>query len=425
MRIKSRVRTTILIGAVAVLGSIALPASAVNRPVQPARIGAPVAVGVDGNEPIIKIASDGTMYISALEYLYVSKDGGHTWFKSPGTLMNNPANQKQGVNSNTDSSIDIDAKGRLYFTFDYPYAGTTAVCTSDDAAQHFACDLAALPGGTDRMWVTSPPTGPAFLTSNEALYHTIFFTSADRGASWTPAKSTDSLLNPNDGPPVLNPRDGLVYQAFVDNAKNATALDEELSGPVMIHVWDPKSTTPTPAAELTTPLLAGAALTNLAITPDGTIYVSSEGVSGTSGGNPTGKNVQVARSSDGGKTWTVMTIPGTSRGTAAFSWIATGANGHVGVIYYQSALGGKADTVTGPWDLVWAESLNANAAHPTWSVQVVQPKVHTGIICGTASCTGNGRFAGDFIGAAFDNRGHAHLTWVKDSGSLQVMYAGN
>src|SRR5438309_1327623 len=66
-------------------------------------MGAPVTVGIDGNEPIIKVAPDGTMYISALEYLYISRDHGRTWFQTPGTIYNNPVYQR-GVNFNSDSS---------------------------------------------------------------------------------------------------------------------------------------------------------------------------------------------------------------------------------------------------------------------------------------------------------------------------------
>src|SRR5438876_7544839 len=115
-----------------------------------------------------------------------------------------------------------------------------------------------MPGSTDRMWLVAPKTNLSFLTTNEGLYHTLFFQSTDGGASYTPTKSTDSPLNPNDGPLILQPKTGLVYQPFVDNATNLTATDEELSGPVRIHVWDPASASPTPAAELSTPLQAGA-----------------------------------------------------------------------------------------------------------------------------------------------------------------------
>src|SRR5437879_5532037 len=110
---------------------------------------APVTVGTVGNEPVIAIAPDGTLYISALQHFYRSTDGGATW-----TNLAGPPEAQ--VNLNTDSSISVDPGNRVYFTFDYPYAGTTAVCTSDDKGDTWLCNPAVVPGGTDRMWVVAP-----------------------------------------------------------------------------------------------------------------------------------------------------------------------------------------------------------------------------------------------------------------------------
>ena len=40
---------------------------------------AAVTVGAHGNEPLITIGPDGTLYISALQHLYRSTDKGATW----------------------------------------------------------------------------------------------------------------------------------------------------------------------------------------------------------------------------------------------------------------------------------------------------------------------------------------------------------
>lgn len=389
-------------------------------------LGAPVTVGANGNEPIVKVAPDGTLYISALEWLYSSVDGGAHWKPAPGNVLLN-SQSNGGVNLNTDSSIDVDPGGRLYLTFDTPYAGTTTTCYSDDRAQTLTCNPTTLPGGTDRMWLTAPSTSAAYLTSNEGLYHTLFFTSSDRGQTYTLAKSTDSPLNPNDGPPILAPHSSLVFQPFVDNASNQSAVDEEMSGAVKLHVWDASSSSPVPAAEITTPLVAGAALTDAAFTPDGTLYVVSEDPRTDSGGNVIGKDVQVIRSSDRGATWTKLPpLPGTTTGTAAFSWLAAGADGHVGVVYYQTPVGGRADAVNGTWDARWAETTDAESAAPQWTTGTLDTAVHSGAMCTTAGCTGSNRFAGDFLGATFDAAGGAHVTWVRETkgGGTEVRYAG-
>ena len=111
----------------------------------------PVSVGTLGNEPVIALAPDGTLYISALQHLYLSIDGGASW----ADVIGPPEAQ---VNLNTDSSISVDPGNRLYFTFDYPYAGSTAVCTTDDRGVTWLCNPAVVPGGTDRMWVIAPTT---------------------------------------------------------------------------------------------------------------------------------------------------------------------------------------------------------------------------------------------------------------------------
>ena len=154
---------------------------------------APVTVGTTGNEPVIANAPDGTLYISALQHFYRSTDGGATWTNPPGP----PESQ---VNLNTDSSLSVDPNNRVYFTFDYPYAGTTAVCTSDDKGDTWACDPAVVPGGTDRMWVVAPATNRAYEVTNQGLYQTAFLTSTDGGTTWVPTNVGSGTLEPQTGP---------------------------------------------------------------------------------------------------------------------------------------------------------------------------------------------------------------------------------
>ncbi|MFN2466343.1 MAG: hypothetical protein ABR598_08790 [Candidatus Dormibacteria bacterium] len=406
-----------------------LPGRAVGAAATITQLGQAVTVGTHGNEPIIKVAPDGTMYISALEWLYVSTDHGISWKLSPGNLLLNSISNG-GINKNTDSSIDTDPGGRLYLTFDTPYAGTTTTCYSDDRAQTLTCDPTTLPGGTDRMWVTAVDNQTSYLTTNEALYDTLFFSSADRGQSYHVQKHTNSLLNPNDGPLARRPATPEMYQPFVDNATNLTATTNELSGPLDVHVWDPSSSSPLPSSSLLTPLMAGAAINDAAFTADGTLYIASEDPNTNSAGTVTGKILQVIRSTDGGQHWTKLPpIPGTTTGTAAFAWLAAGSKGHVGVVYYYTAVGGRADTLQGTWDAKWAETVNADSANPTWSITTLDRGVHTGSMCTTAGCLGADRFAGDFLGATFDPQDHAQVTWMRNKpGSNpvvnEVRYAG-
>ena len=68
---------------------------------------------------------------------------------------------------------------------------------------------------------------------------------------------------------------------------------------------------------------------------------------------------------------------------------------------------------------MWAESFNATSPMPTWTVRVVEANVHTGPICAAAGCSGDHRFAGDFITSVMDANDVAHLTWMIEDMSTQ------
>jgi hypothetical protein len=371
---------------------------------------APVTVGTKGNEPLLAIAPDGTLYISALQHIYRSTNSGASWTELPGPVF---ASQ---LNLNSDSSIAVDPGGRLYFTFDYPYAGTTAVCTSDDKGDTWFCNPAVVPGGTDRMWVLAPSNTAAYEVTNEGLYETTFLASTDRGTTWTPSAVGTGILEPQTGPLLQKKCSSSVLQV----AKIYGNSDAEAQ--VQIYVYAPSS----PGAVLSemrpTGLKLPTALPSAALGLDGTLYVSSEEVNAAGG-----RQVVVARSGDEGKTWTKLPpLPSTTTGTATFTWVAAGAPGHVGVIYYYTTDNGDAGTLTNStWSVVWAESFNADTASPAWTVTTIEQPIHKGRICVAADCMGTDRFAGDFINAIIDPAGAAHLTWMKQedgTGATSIRY---
>jgi len=382
---------------------VALPAAAaLLLAVQPGMSApprkAPVVrkVGSAGNEPLITRAPDGTLYVSALQHLYVSTDNGTTW--SPVTTPLYAST----LNLASDSSIAVDPGNRLYFTFDWPYAGGTAVCTSDDRGKTWACQPEALAGGTDRMWVVAPTTSTAYLVTNEGLEKTVLFTSTDRGATWVPAGTNGTTIAPQDGALLKDPKSSAVVQTV-----NASG--------VSVYVWTPGATTP---AYRSTGLPTANALPSAAFTSDGTLYVASE--SPTDDG---GRQVSIVRTRDLGVTWTELPpVTGTAAGTATFSAIAAGRPGDVGVLFYSTEDEGDPTALsTSRWSVKWARSRNATSAHPTWTVTTLAKDVHKGLICAAAACTGGGRFAGDFIAASIDGTGTARVVWMNDEG--EILYA--
>lgn len=313
-------------------------------------LGAPVTVGTKGNEPLLALASDGTLYISALQHIYRSTDSGNTWTELPGPIF---ASQ---LNLNSDSSMAVDPGNRLYFTFDYPYAGTTAVCTTDDKGVTWACNPAVVPGGTDRMWVLAPSNDAAYEVTNEGLYETSFLTSTDRGTTWTPRAVGSGILEPQTGPLLQKRCSSSVLQV----AKIYGNSDAEAQ--LQFYVYEPSS----PGAILSemrpTGLKLPTALPSAALSLDGILYVASEEVNAAGG-----RQVVVARSADEGKTWTKLPpLPATVTGTATFTWLAAGEPGHIGVIYYYTTDNGDAGALTNStWSAVWAARRNEFCSAPS------------------------------------------------------------
>ena len=378
----------------------------------PSRFRPAITISADGNEPLIRSAPDGTLYVSALQHLYVSRDGGKHWTESAGSPYSTTLNQ------NSDSSIQIDAKGRLYMTFDWPYAGATAVCTSDDHAKTMNCNPSVVPGGTDRMWIAVKDQSTSYLVTNEGLYQTVFAVSTDGGATYVPRQTVSTVADPTDGPLLVSPKTGAVVQPIIDNLTNATATDNFQSGPGLLRVFDP-SLTAAPASIVTypIPLTSGGALPGAAYGKDGTLYVTAEKAIVGNGGKIIGVGVQVARSRDDGKTWTLLPmVPGTTTGTSTFVALGAGKASHVGLIFYRAKVAGNPDSVpaTTKWDAVFAESSDALSAHPHWKLTTVDKDVHAGIICATAGCIGDGRFAGDFLDASFDAQDRPQVVWMRN-----------
>lgn len=414
-----------LLGVAAV--AVTLATTAPHGAAAPAEL-SPVTVGNDGNEPLVRVSPDGrTVYVTALQFVYVSRDDGRTFSPFRDLVVNGPAT------SNADSSIDVTPSGTVHLALNYPFAGTVAACVSTDEARSFSCNPAVVPGVNDRQWVVSDQAGGTYLTSNVGLYHTVLFRSTD-GLMFTPAKTVEVEIAPSTGAPVVLPNGGLL-QPFIDDGSTGYRAEDngvELSGPLSVQDWQPAAAGLTPVKRRT-PLVAGTGIPSLAATSDGVTYLVSEGVSSSeepeAGGKArraTGKSVVVGRTPDRGKTWQILPpLPGTGTGTAAMSAIAAGAPGHLGVLYYRNSRGSSAGMAAGSWDVLWAETWNATAARPRWRTTTVESGVHHGPICSHADCLNRGRFAGDFISAHIDGTGRAHLVYMRDvAGSRpEIRYA--
>jgi hypothetical protein len=354
-------------------------------------------VGTGGNEPVLTEAPDGTLYISALTNLYRSEDGGKTW-----TLLAGPTIAATVLAS--DSSIDVAPNGRLFYTFDYPYAGTTAVCTSDDKGNTWACDNAVVPGGTDRMWVTSPGNSEAYETTNEGLYQTAFLQSSDGGTTWVPQQMGDQVTQPDTGPltKVLGSSVVLQVNDLHPGREVYRYLVNGLGVPQLANI-------------VNTGLASGVALPGSGQDTAGNYYAVGEPP--TKAG---GLAIQVARSTDQGQTFTLLPpIPQTLIGTSTFTWVTAGKPGHVAVLFYFTPVNGTDPTsMNVPWTAKVAETYDAFDNVPVWTVTTLEPLVHTGSVCanigGSTAGAADCRYSGDFISAVIDKDEHLNMTWMDE-----------
>lgn len=359
-----------------------------------------VDVGTAGNEPLITGAPDGTLYISALANVYRSTNSGASWTQVPNPTLGTAVLA-------SDSAISVDPGGRLYYTFDYPYAGNTAVCTSDDRGNTWNCNPAVVPGGTDRMWIVSPSTSEAFETTNEGLYQTTFLNSTDRGQTWTPQQFGNAVTQPQTGELSEYNPGTFVLQPLNQN------------GYISVYRFNPSQQINVLSDVQPTGVPSGAALPGSAMGRDGSYFVAGEGVNAAGG-----RQVVVGRTTNQGASFSILPpIPQTTKGTAAFSAIAAGSSGHVGVLYfYTPDSGDPGSLTTSTWSVVYAETYNALSATPAWKTVTLDTNIHTGAICAALSCGGDARFAGDFISGYMDAGDNANLTWVKEDANATTTH---
>jgi hypothetical protein len=297
----------------------------------------------------------------------------------------------------------------VYFAFDYPYVGTTAVCTSDDRGMTWSCDEAAFPGITDRQWIATPTTHNAVLTFTDGLYANTFGSSKDGGKSWNVAGAYPVGAA---GGPLLRTKQGNWLEPLAspdaDNHIKLLSFRGDGSSPV--------------ATVISTTVPAGSAVPNLAMTSDGTLYLATQ-VPNKAGG----RQVVVGRSKDNGATWALLPpLPATASGTANYAWTAANKSGEVGVLYYYSRTPGtpSAMPASASWSAVWAETKDADSTTPHWSTTTLDANLHTGSLCPGvgATCQNDDRYSGDFISGFISRSDTAHLAWVRDTTSNRTNY---
>lgn len=390
-----------------------------DGPLVPA-LDAPVIVSKDwpGAEPVIAIASDGTLYVEGIgsndglnivNKVFRSTDDGATW-----TDVTPPGLGQEGSN---DGFLAVGNGDRVYVV--NVFSLTFQLFRSDDrGATWIPLPAPHLPLLMHRNWVVPvgestlhvvvealPPSflvPPLTLAANEGLW---YLRSHDRGLTWTVPVQIDPLINFAGQSNLVADREGThLYVARYADEKGPNEptylrglwylIASEDGG----ATWQRRDMFP-----LTSELAA--AVPSLALDDRGTLYFAwSQDVEGAS-------QLHLARSTDGGRTWGPPLLPVPTDGTQSMPWIDARAPGELGLVWYEADEPGRASKIDAPWFVEYALLAGADGDRPRAHVARATPDpVHEGNICARGPACGGGedRSLLDYIWLEFgpDRRAH-------------------
>lgn len=347
-----------------------------------------VVVGDQGNEPVVRVAPDGTIYVAALDYGYVSTDGGKSFqvsdFKGQIPIYA------------SDSALAVAPNGRAYVTFDWPYVGQTAVCATDDRGASWDCVPIVVPGATDRMWIVAPTDNDVAVITGQTLDRPTFAVSHDAGKTWT---ITDRrwTISSQGADLAWDPVRKVIVEGASEPADAMDPLAEYLNGFRIFTIAG--------SFEGFTPVEFATDEMQVAVGSDGVWWA-----------NACAKEADpcepaVATSADGGSTWDVIPVP-KGGPTRLLPFVAARGAGSVAAAWYETDAA-SADDATAEWRVV---AVRTNDAGATWVRTVLtEEPVHVGAMCRSLSCLGEDRYAGDFLGVAYGPDGSVHVTWNRQT----------
>lgn len=391
----------------------------------------PVSTEWPGAEPVVAVASDGTIYVEGIGRVegppaqnvnkaWRSDDGGATWID-----ITPPA---VGQDRSNDGFVAVGNGDRVYVANVFQF--TFQLFRSDDkGATWTPLQPIRAPALMHRHWIVpagertvhvaiealppedlpgllgAPARGPDSL--NEGLW---YVRSDDLGATWTTPVQIDPIVN-------FAGQGNLV--ADVEGAALFVPRYEEAEGPPLDYSyerghwyllasedggasWERREMFDL-TAELST------AVPSLAVDPAGTLYFAwSETDRGRS-------VVKYATSKDRGASWSAPVAPLPGSSTHAMAWVAARAEGEIGLMWYAADANGTALEVDAPWFVEYALVQEADGDAPRVAVARVTPEpVHHGNVCakGPACNEGEDRSLLDYPWLAFGPDGAAHVVFA-------------
>src|SRR5579864_814444 len=343
-------------------------------------------------EPRVVHDPVGNLYLTAIQAIpagsdtWKSMDGGNTWTylgEPDGTQAAGSGLGFVGVGAGGgDEDILALPNGNVVMTS--LWLGGNTTCTSSNGGAVWACDPegSTLPAD-DRQWlanfdsnivyITSKQTG-ADLTGTDSLY---VAKSTDGGVTFpfvSQVTTPELGVQPSfQGNMLVDHNNGSVYTVFMGLPDNAVYLAKSVDAG---HTWMLKLVYQAPST-----VSLGHVFPSLALDLAGNLYVAfSDGVTSF-----------LTSSTNGGEAWStpVRVNAGANAKTAVEPWVVAGDAGRVAVFFYGTS-DPNFNSSNANWSIYMAQSQNALATIPTFSITAATGVMHIGAICNQGTACANG-----------------------------------
>jgi hypothetical protein len=425
-----------------------------------------IAIGSPGAEPGLKVDSHNCIFITAPgnPWVWKSVNNGASFLPPVNPVATNPNNTGGDEDILSVPQISGARPDLLYFA-DLGLDAVNIAQSIDGGATWNPPGPGGAAGevdaSSDRQWLAFDRGAPSmgdltvYEMDHEAASEAIRFNALTNDTAWSaPADGmtaselilppTSTFPNTNPGPVFVDPRTHSVYGIFTASTVNTNRANPPFGkmpnvweavgpapaaaggppGPFVNHpvfkgVFDSPSTAPTPPpAAATFGNNCANDFPSGAIDANGNVYA----VWAMNNARTNEYMIWFASSHDHGNTFYGPFQVSQGPGAAEMPWIAAGDNGRVNIVFYATGTPGDPNIapITTTWNTFMAQSLNANAREPVFTISQVSDHImHKGGICNLGLlCLLNGgdRSLLDFFQVSIGPDGLANIVFA-DNGS--------